>query len=71
MSARTVAWVVVSLTFVFASAPPLSAKSGRAEVRGSVVDQKKGVIPGVTVTVTQTSPTADIVTNDASSFNWP
>lgn len=72
MRARLVASAAVLLAFV-ATAPPLFAQGGRAEIRGTVVDQGKGVLPGVTVTITDenTGISRNTVTSGDGTFVVP
>ena len=73
MRARMLFIVAVSLALVIAAAPPLSAQGGRAEIRGTVVDQEKGVLPGVTITITEenTGTTRTAVTSADGTFVVP
>jgi hypothetical protein len=45
-------WVGSVLTFVLAAALPALAQQGTAEIGGRVVDEQGGVLPGVTVVIT-------------------
>jgi hypothetical protein len=49
---KNVVAVVVATAFLFATGTEVLAQQGRAELRGSVVDQQGAALPGVTILIT-------------------
>jgi hypothetical protein len=46
---------IIAMMLVLSPSPPLFAQQQLAAVQGTIVDQTGGVLPGVTVTVTNLS----------------
>ena len=65
--------VVVAVLLVVGTAPRTSAQGLTGQISGSVVDSGGGVLPGVTVTITNagTATTRDTVTGSDGGFLFP
>lgn len=68
-----VAAAFFSLVVLAASPPPAEAQAGRAELNGTIFDEARGVLPGVTVTVTneETGIARTAVTGPEGRFTIP
>src|SRR5581483_197909 len=68
---RSLAGFIVALTLVLGASA--SAQTSLATLRGKVVDEQGGVLPGATVTVrqTETNTTRSGATNAAGQFYLP
>ena len=66
-------WPVLAVVFAFASLTAVSAQVLTSQVTGKVVDQTGGVLPGVTVTLTnlQTTISETAVTSDDGVYTFP
>ena len=65
--------ILIVLSVLVALAPPAFGQAGRSEINGTVFDQEKAVLPGVTVTVTEenTGLTRNTVTTGDGTFLIP
>ena len=65
--------VLLSSTCLIGTSGPALAQGGIAEINGAVVDQSQGVLPGVTVVVTNvgTSAARTVVTGPDGRFIVP
>ena len=70
---RRVSLHVLVLAFIFSTAAFAQGGGGRAELNGTITDQGKLVLPGVTITVTHegTGQTRQAVTSDEGRFIIP
>ena len=61
------------LAFVLFSAPALFSQSSNGTISGSVTDASRAVMPGVTVTATNTATgvVTTALSNDAGVYNFP
>ena len=68
---RSVAGIIVALALMFGASA--SAQTSLATLRGKVLDEQGGVLPGATVTArqTETNTTRSGVTNEAGQFYLP
>ncbi|RPJ80757.1 MAG: carboxypeptidase regulatory-like domain-containing protein, partial [Acidobacteria bacterium] len=66
-------WLALAVVLVFASLITVSAQVLTTQVTGRVIDQTGGVLPGVTVTLTNlaTNVAATAVTNDDGGYTFP
>ena len=64
---------VVAVLLVTGTAPTTSAQGLTGQISGTVVDSGGGVLPGVTVTITNagTATTRDMVTGSDGAFLFP
>src|SRR5262245_39689797 len=67
---RAAALVAIAASIALTAPAPAAAQSATGSIEGTVVDQSGGVLPGVTVTVTQTQTalTRTVVTDDNGLF---
>ena len=67
------AWLVVLLLLAAASSAFAQSQAANGSIEGTVADTSGGVLPGVTVTVTniETGTSRAIVTNEAGLFRAP
>lgn len=70
---RCCASFLVGLLVVMAGAAPASAQAGRGEIRGTIFDEARAVLPGVTITVTEenTGASRTVVSTPEGTYAIP